>query len=178
MAKLSSPRKPEGDIRLVKAFLNAVVGLDDAAAGKLVGLSDEWVRQRRAEIPFERLKGPTRLKIEALLEGRRHTLDSAHIRPARDIVAGGELEAVPPAPTFVEHVLFTAGRIAELANQIASAAAQQQRVSHELGQRAETEGRRPTIAEAIAQGDEARALLAKGMGTASTAGAGRKKRRS
>jgi len=53
-------------------------------------------------------------------------------------------EAVPPygdapAPTFVEHVLFTAGRIAELANQIQAAAITQQRVSYDLGARAKSE---------------------------------------
>jgi hypothetical protein len=76
-----------------------------------------------------------------------------------DPPASGSRVAESAPPTFVEHVLFTAGRIAELANQIASAAAQQQRVSYELGQRAEVEGEGGRIAEKLDQDAAARAAL-------------------
>lgn len=141
MAKLSSPRAPEADIRLVAAFLKEIAGADDATAADAVGLSDEWVRQRRAGVPFERLKGPTRLKLQRFLAP-----EVPAGQPSKVSERSPSASALPPAPTFVEHVLYTAGRIAELANQIAHAAEKQLAVSEELGRRSQVElgARAPT----------------------------------
>jgi hypothetical protein len=136
LAKLSRPSTE--DVQLVEDFLAAVKGMDDLPAGRLVGLSDEWVRQRRAGHPFEKLKGPTRRKIEEFLA----TVGAGDAQPPAGQCAGAaamHVRETPPAPSFVEHVLFTAGRIAELANQIAHAAEKQLAVSQELGQRSQTE---------------------------------------
>lgn len=136
------------DLDLVERFQSAIVGIDDATASKLVGLSDEWVRQRRARMPFGQLKGPTRLKITQFLKRQAaRTAGEPEAAPAQ------AREQAMPTPTFVEHVLFTAGRIAELANQIAAAAAQQQRVSYELGARAESEIQRAPSEQIVPAGE-------------------------
>jgi len=152
--------------------MEAVAGLDDEPASARLGVSREWVRQRRAGESIERLYGPTRKKLRAALDGYEPAaIRGAIVREPEIPLAGDEH---PPAPTFVEHVLFTAGRIAELANQIAAAAAQQQKVSYDLGRRAEGEGKRLSVAEAMAQDDEAREILLKAA--KKSAGARRKGR--
>lgn len=153
-------------------------------AAKRLDVDVEWLLTGRA------VKGGKSFPVGFMHEGRLVSVADL-VRPAtvpgkpasqgretRSSSGSAQGEPDVPAPAFIEHVLFTAGRIAELANQIASAAAQQQRVSYELGQRAESEGRRPTIAEAIAQGDEARTVVSRGKGKAAKASGARKKRRS
>ena len=76
----------------------------------------------------------------------------------------GETIAVLGTPvdaTFVEHVLYTAGRIAELANQIAWAAAQQQRVTQDLGEQAKRQlpVGPPISPERVAEGEAALAAM-------------------
>lgn len=101
-------------------------GHDYESGAPVVGMSREWARQLlEGELRGNVTRG-TRRKLEAYL--------------ARG--AGAVGESTPPyatPATFVEHVLFTAGRIAELANQIQAAAITQQRVSYDLGARAKSE---------------------------------------
>ena len=104
--------------------MQAVEGLDLADAANAIGLSDEWVRQRRAGIPIERMKGPTRRILQTFI--------SSQINDQPEYV--GKLVKFSPmklktpyyargASGFAEHVLYTAGRIAELAEQLSRAAA-------------------------------------------------------
>jgi hypothetical protein len=136
------------DHKLLRRVVEALraQGVDFEAAVPLTGMSREWNRAVLAEEWPAKLNRPTRVKLEAFLDGRPTEADSPHVRRVKAILDGAESDVAPPAPAFVEHVLFTAGRIAELANQIAHAAEKQLAASEDLGRRSQVElgARAPT----------------------------------
>jgi len=148
------------DHALLKRVVDALKakGADFEAAVPLTGMSREWNRAVLAEEWPTKLNRPTRARLEAYLAGASTGMEAAQVRRERETLGAGE--SSQPDPTFIEHVLVTAGRIQELAHQIAQMAAQQQRVGQELGKRAHTEQLRPSIGAVIAKDDQVRAAHA------------------
>lgn len=77
-------------------------------------------------------------------QGRQLAAEPASARRVREIL--DRAASTQPAASFAEHVLVTAGRIIQLAEDIAHAAAQQQQLGRDVSQRAVTEHQRAPVA--------------------------------
>lgn len=87
-------------------------------------------------------------------------------RPTAAHAPGRVSESSATLSPFAEHVLFTAGRIAELAEQIRRAAEKQLGLSEDLGRRAQ--GAPPISVQDAREGDER--LRARDVGESTKAG--------
>jgi transcriptional regulator with XRE-family HTH domain len=97
------------------------------AIATLLGVSSSWLRYG---------DGETSVAERTLSPEARYAATKA-----RQMLLKEEYQ--PASGTFAEHVLVTAGRIIELAEQMAASAAKQQMIGLDLGRRAEAELPKP-----------------------------------
>ncbi len=135
----TSPRE------LIRRLLALTSGLAPAELAGELGVESSYVgKWRKGQVPG-RVRPDLRAKLIDLV-GRLEYLERGPMPAGKVSEGSGPEYSGASASVFVEHVLFTAGRIAELANQIARSAQhqitmteEQRTMSHSLAHHAQRE---------------------------------------
>ena len=144
MANVSSPL-----VRPIPELVDRLLRLSAGMAATEVaqawgGVDGSYVAKLRSGYRPQRMDQDRRRRLEELLARWSSPKGGLSVDMVREAAPAGYGSSGEPQ-TFPEHVLMTAGRIAELAQQIATAAARQMEATRELGQRAVGEVRSPSL---------------------------------